>query len=147
MLPAAKASLGRSLRQLETWIWLCTANPARTGDVGFVVSAYRPAVFVCVPLVLGSWLIENSPLLQAVIFWTGALSLYIPQTHKLAHVNHNVLIASIQKAHVILSPREHLAHHHDNTRAYCVFTGWLNPLLDHLRFWRALERLFPPLDA
>ena len=43
---------------------------------------------------------------------------------------------------LILTPARHAQHHcgqHD--RAYCVTSGWLNPLLDRLRIFARLERI------
>ncbi len=43
---------------------------------------------------------------------------------------------------LILTPKQH-AHHHrnDHDRAYCVTSGWLNPLLDRVRFFERIERI------
>ena len=49
-------------------------------------------------------------------------------------------VATLQRGGWILSPEKHARHHagaHD--RAYCVTTGWLNPLLDAVRFFGRLE--------
>ncbi len=50
-------------------------------------------------------------------------------------------VAWAQRHHLILSPRAH-AVHHDGAydRAYCVTTGWWNPLLDRLGVFPRLER-------
>jgi ubiquitin-conjugating enzyme E2 variant len=47
----------------------------------------------------------------------------------------------LQRAGLVLTPRAHARHHggaHD--RAYCITTGWLNPLLDRAGFWERLAR-------
>ena len=42
---------------------------------------------------------------------------------------------------IILTPRRHAQHHHSNfDRAYCVTSGWLNPVLDGTRFFDRVER-------
>ena len=49
-------------------------------------------------------------------------------------------VASLQRRGLILAPEHHALHHrgaHD--RAYCVTTGWLNPLLDAVGFFARLE--------
>lgn len=48
----------------------------------------------------------------------------------------------LQRRGVLLSP-EHLAAHHSSPhdRAYCITTGWMNPLLDSINAWERLERL------
>lgn len=79
----------------------------------------------------------------AIIFWIGFFSMLVPQTHKEAHLGERPApISWMQKNRLILHPESHLAHHADNSLSFCVFTGWLNPLLDRTRFWRALEWLF-----
>jgi ubiquitin-conjugating enzyme E2 variant len=65
------------------------------------------------------------------------------QIHRWAHaerVPHAV--RWLQRRRWILSPEAHARHHvgaHD--RAYCVATGWMNPLADGLGLFRALERV------
>lgn len=51
-------------------------------------------------------------------------------------------VAWAQRRGLVLSPGAHAIHHagkHDV--AYCVTTGWWNPLLDRIRFFRRLEGL------
>ena len=51
-------------------------------------------------------------------------------------------IRCLQRWGWILSPERHALHHRDpHDRAYCVTSGWLNPLLDRIRFFPALESL------
>jgi plasmanylethanolamine desaturase len=46
-----------------------------------------------------------------------------------------------QRAGLLLSPARHARHHRgSHTSDYCIAGGWLNPLLDAVSFWRALER-------
>ena len=46
----------------------------------------------------------------------------------------------------ILCPSEHALHHAgEHTNAYCITTGWLNPLLDRLGLFRGLERVLSVL--
>ncbi len=51
----------------------------------------------------------------------------------------------VRQLHVwglILTPQCHARHHcSEHDRAYCVTSGWLNPLLDRIRFFQRLERL------
>ena len=79
------------------------------------------------------------------MFWLGALSLVVAQTHKEAHRYRPAAVVQwLQRWHISLPPTAHRRHHRDHAQAYCVFTGWWNPLLDRTGFWRRLERL---LDA
>ena len=51
-------------------------------------------------------------------------------------------VRALQRAGLILSPARHARHHRaPHTSDYCIAGGWLNPTLDALGFWRALERL------
>ncbi|MBC7779749.1 MAG: hypothetical protein H7125_06525 [Proteobacteria bacterium] len=44
--------------------------------------------------------------------------------------------------HLLQTPREHARHHQgDKNTHYCTVTNLLNPVLEHLRFWRTLERV------
>jgi ubiquitin-conjugating enzyme E2 variant len=72
----------------------------------------------------------------------GALML-TNQLHKWAHQPRvPALVARLQAWGLILSPAEHARHHTgDHARAYCVTTGWLNPLLDGLGVFATCERL------
>ena len=62
--------------------------------------------------------------------------------HRWAHVaTPPPAIRLLQRAGLILSPERHARHHHtSHDRAYCVTSGWLNPLLDASGFFDALDR-------
>ena len=50
-------------------------------------------------------------------------------------------VAWLQGAGLILTPARHARHHTaSHAGAYCVTTGWLNPLLDRLQAFAAAER-------
>lgn len=63
--------------------------------------------------------------------------------HAWAHARRPPRIARcLQRAGLILTPARHARHHRgDHDRAYCVTSGWLNPLLDGLGFFDSLEAL------
>ena len=55
-------------------------------------------------------------------------------------------VAWLQAAGLILTPARHARHHTaSHAGAYCVTTGWLNPLLDRLQAFAAAERLIRAL--
>ncbi len=61
--------------------------------------------------------------------------------HKWAHAEKtNWLISALQRSRIFLRPVDHDLHH---TRPfdshYCITNGWLNPLLERIRFFRNLE--------
>ena len=69
------------------------------------------------------------------------------QIHAWAHAPDTPpLIRWLQRRRLVLAPLVHELHHragHDGS--YCVTMGWLNPLLDKVRFFRACERLVAAL--
>jgi hypothetical protein len=64
------------------------------------------------------------------------------QLHRWAHADTRPRwVRGLQRFGLILSPQRHALHHRaPRTSAYCISTGWLNPALDRLGFWRGLER-------
>jgi plasmanylethanolamine desaturase len=121
-------------------------NPARTAEVGFAATSWRVALYVSLPLLfLSLWLPTGSG--QAWVYWLGALSLLVAQAHKEAHKRRPAPLARVlQRLHLLLRPAAHRRHHRDHCRAYCVFTGWCNPLLDGVGFWWLLEVLVGALS-
>ncbi|MFO0688787.1 MAG: fatty acid desaturase CarF family protein [Myxococcota bacterium] len=61
--------------------------------------------------------------------------------HGWAHAPRPPRIARwLQARGLILTPRRHALHHRgDHDRAYCVTSGWLNPVLDRTRFFARLD--------
>lgn len=63
------------------------------------------------------------------------------QIHKWSHMDQPPwLVRQLQRVHLILTPAHHDVHHtppHD--RYYCITNGWLNPVLEMLRFWDFAE--------
>jgi len=52
------------------------------------------------------------------------------------------LARRLQRHGLILTPMRHALHHRgEHDRAYCVTSGWLNPVLDRLGLFARLERL------
>jgi ubiquitin-conjugating enzyme E2 variant len=50
------------------------------------------------------------------------------------------VVQRLQRWGLILSQERHALHHADHQRAFCVTSGWLNPLLDRIRFFPRIER-------
>jgi len=73
------------------------------------------------------------------IFWISLTN----QLHKFAHmIKPPSAIALLQDWRVILSRRNHQIHHHNPfDRYYCITTGWLNPVLGSIAFWKRMEIL------
>jgi hypothetical protein len=64
------------------------------------------------------------------------------QFHKWSHLEDpGGLIGLLQRARLILEPRQHDVHHTPPfDRYYCITTGWLNAPLDRIKFFPRLER-------
>lgn len=63
------------------------------------------------------------------------------QFHKWAHADNPPRIARpLQRWGLILSPEHHVIHHTvPHHKHYCITVGWMNPVLNGIRFFRAAE--------
>lgn len=63
------------------------------------------------------------------------------QFHKWAHMKQPPRwIRMLQRAGLILSPEHHAVHHAaPRDKYYCITVGWMNPVLEKVRFFRFLE--------
>jgi hypothetical protein len=87
------------------------------------------------------------PQLLIVLGASLTLALFVTnQFHSWAHSpSPPRLVRRLHAWGLILTPKRHARHHHnDHDRAYCVTSGWLNPLLDRIRFF---ERAGHIVDA
>jgi hypothetical protein len=76
--------------------------------------------------------------------WEGLLPFaFVSQAneiHAWAHQRCHPLIRALQEIGALQSPKHHGLHHRAPFETkYCVMSDWLNPILDILGFWRALE--------
>jgi plasmanylethanolamine desaturase len=76
----------------------------------------------------------------------GALGLavFANQIHKWSHLRGTAIphvVRRLQASGLVQTPAHH-GHHHggDKNTRYCVITNVVNPVLDTIGFWRALER-------
>lgn len=87
----------------------------------------------------------GSPFWAAVLYSTFGVGCVANQLHYWSHAPARDVPSVIQKLQawgILLSPRTHARHHRPpRTVGYCIATGWLNPLLDGVGVWRALERI------
>ncbi|PWJ22043.1 fatty acid desaturase CarF family protein [Jannaschia seohaensis] len=111
------------------------------------------------------WLRNNSLLVGAcvglaMVFWVfGALTWHVvvfafftgtaQQVHRFSHAPSARLprfVRLLQRMHVLQDARHHWGHHRaPHLTRYCVVTPWLNPVLDRIKFWRVMDRLFVPI--
>jgi ubiquitin-conjugating enzyme E2 variant len=97
----------------------------------------------CAGLALGSPRGSFGDALAAVTFVAASAGIaWTSQVHKWAHEERPpVWVARLQRAGVLLRPGHHAVHHRaPHVRAYCITCGWLDPLLERVRFFEALER-------
>jgi len=76
-------------------------------------------------------------------FWIGtAVAVALTnQFHKWAHDRcPPSWVVFLQKNRIILPKDNHLKHHQGFGCNYCITTGWLNPVLEYINFWRHFER-------
>src|SRR5262245_23132915 len=76
-----------------------------------------------------------------VIAFTALFVFCTNQFHKWAHMKKPALwIRVLQRAGLILSPTHHAVHHAaPRDKYYCITVGWMNPILDKIRFFRFCE--------
>jgi ubiquitin-conjugating enzyme E2 variant len=72
--------------------------------------------------------------LPATLIATMTLALVLTNVfHKWAHEDNPPAIARwLQRWRLILTPEQHARHHTQGREAYCVTSGWFNPILDRL---------------
>ena len=111
----------------------------------FIETNGNNCIIVIPPLTLALILLpgKESFLFFACTFmaFLGLFVVATNQFHKWAHQpNPAGYIRRLQSWGLILSPRHHDIHHappHD--KHYCITVGWLNPILNGMRFFRAAE--------
>ena len=103
------------------------------GDV-FIFSS--PVYFVLL-------LFVQNPFALACIFGVFLGSYTNSQIHKWSHMDEPpTVVRLLQRLRLLLPPAHHARHHHGaHLTHYCITTGWMNPLLDRLYFFRVLEWL------
>ena len=74
----------------------------------------------------------------------GFLGLFIVATnqfHKWAHADAPPRVAAaLQRYGLILSTDHHVIHHTEpHDKHYCITVGWMNPVLNRIKFFRAME--------
>jgi ubiquitin-conjugating enzyme E2 variant len=118
---------------------ICTHGLVET--TGNVCILAVPVLSVCLYLM---WLAPGSGVLAfAVVSFSlmAVATVATNQFHKWAHQEHPSALARwLQQKRLVLEPEHHKRHHtHPFDVNYCITNGWLNPLLNRLRFFRRLE--------
>lgn len=101
----------------------------------------------------GSYLYRNSTaivpaLIAAAVAWLIHPLCALPfvmvsqsnEIHCWSHRACNPVIRTLQATGLLQDPTHHLRHHRDPfNRRFCVMSNWLNPVLDGVHFWTAIE--------
>jgi len=95
-----------------------------------------------IAIVFAAWTLG---LLTWEVWLFAAIATNANQIHKWAHrtrQENGPIISFLQDIRVLQTPRHHALHHTNPKEChYCTTTNLLNPILDRLRFWEALEWL------
>ncbi|MFO0940093.1 MAG: fatty acid desaturase CarF family protein [Pirellulales bacterium] len=111
----------------------------------------RSAAIFASPVGFGLWLIDMPIWFWMGIYFTGFGNLI----HRFSHEPKrklNWFILAMQKTGLFISHEHHAKHHYfddgkrvdpkwNSTRTYCPMTNWVNPILDGIGFWWAIESL------
>jgi ubiquitin-conjugating enzyme E2 variant len=111
----------------------------RRGFLGLTGSSFRGMAPL---LALFVWLGEAAPApLTAFILALASGAVATNLLHRWAHDPAPPLVArGLHRAGLVLTPARHARHHAPPyTAAYCVTTGWLNPLCERWRLWSRAE--------
>ena len=105
-----------------------------------------PIYAICASVLVIAWL-NGGPSWQ--IWYLAFVGLFAQQTHRWSHTPRKALpgpVIFLQRIGILQRGKHHYLHHRDefNTH-FCVGTPWVNPVLDRLKFWLLLERLFVPI--
>jgi sterol desaturase/sphingolipid hydroxylase (fatty acid hydroxylase superfamily) len=111
--------------------------PERCREVGLWNSAFTGAL-ILLPAALAFAASQGRrvPAFAALVL---TILLVTPEIHKWAHrARGSRFIEPLQRAGLLISPEAHAEHHRIERHAYCVVTGWWNPVLDYVGVWRML---------
>ena len=80
----------------------------------------------------------------AVLFFLIMSVFATNQIHKWAHMQKPPLIVKLlQNMRLILNPKHHVIHHvAPYTTYFCITTGWLNPIIEKLRIFKGIRKIF-----
>jgi ubiquitin-conjugating enzyme E2 variant len=120
--------------------------PQRITRYRFIEQDTTNFFLMLLPLAVACWLGAPRPGSVGALFWcccllglaTGLFGTNL--FHKWAHERKPpVVVRWLQRSGLILEPERHQRHHRDYSRGFCVTSGWMNPLLDALRFFPRVE--------
>jgi plasmanylethanolamine desaturase len=108
------------------------------GNNCIVILGPLAIAFVVMPAAEGFWFFTAS-----FVAFMSLFTVATNQFHKWAHAEQPPRIARLlQRLGLVLPPQHHDVHHtrpHDSQ--YCITVGWMNPVLNWMRFFRVAEWL------
>jgi len=124
---------------------ICTHNFINTNGNTCILAA--PLVALCLPLVWDEEVSATRAFFVLTTVLMTATTVTTNQFHKWAHEDAPSLLArGLQRSRLILPPAHHSRHHAGPFDVhYCIANGWLNPLLDRIKFFGRLERALAKL--
>jgi hypothetical protein len=106
------------------------------------------ASIVTLPLIgLGLFLNPSDSLFAVTLILGTTTGLFLTnQFHSWAHAERPPSFALVLQRYRIVLGREHHRRHHsgDFDTNYCITTGWMNPLLEKLKFFKRVESIIKP---
>lgn len=100
----------------------------------------RTLLVIALAIAAGAWLVD---LLTWQLLLGLALGVNMNQVHKWSHQSprHNpALVRALQRVGILQSPAQHRLHHiAGRDTHYCIFTNVMNPVLERLHVWPAIE--------
>lgn len=124
---------------------ICTHGFINTNGNTCILAA--PLVALCLPVVWDEDVSATRSFGVLVLTLMAATTVATNQFHKWAHEDAPPLLARwLQKSRLVLPPTHHSRHHAAPFDVhYCIANGWLNPLLDRVKFFVRLERALAKL--
>ena len=109
----------------------------------------EPRAFLAGSVIERNWTAAAPALLVAAVFaavgwwWLALVGVFCAcsnEVHAWSHQRCSRPIRALQLLGVFASHEDHARHHRSPFGShYCVITGWLNPLLEVIGFWRVVE--------
>jgi len=116
-------------------------------------TTFADSAFAMLPVLIATLFIPLGTLAGqlAALFLVAVSVAFLPtnQIHKWSHMKQPPRwVAWLQRRNIILSPDHHGEHHAPpHTDNYCITTGWCNPLLRRIGFFRKMEWLITKLTG
>jgi hypothetical protein len=112
----------------------------------YEVSGNNALVTIPVVLLVAALPTATGPLQQFFLVLGASTTLFLFMTNQFHSWAHSPspprAVRWLHSTGIILTPKRHARHHRGNhDQAFCVTSGWLNPLLDRLKIFARLEHL------